>query len=89
MLDLVDDSLDGLGLLVVLGNQFAALKVLLTADCVKGARDLAAPAGALRKTAAQKVSDEASVQSEIACVLTLGERSTGDFLDACMALTTT
>ena len=67
MLDLVDDSLDGLALLVVMESQFAAFKVHLTADCVKGTQALAAPAGSLRKTAVQQAADEASVQAERGC----------------------
>ncbi|MET4137572.1 DUF222 domain-containing protein [Pseudarthrobacter sp. PvP090] len=81
--DLADASLDGLGGAARVEAQFAALKVLLTADYVQATRAQAPPTAS-----AQDHSVEEIMVSEIACALTISEHTAGTLLAESEALTT-
>ncbi|SDP41506.1 hypothetical protein SAMN04487914_110151, partial [Arthrobacter sp. ok909] len=82
--DLADALLDGLAGVARLEARTAALKVQLAADYARAARFLAPPAGSVRDRAAQ----EMALVAEVACVLTVSERTAGAFLSEARALTT-
>ncbi|MBP1135988.1 hypothetical protein JOE31_002220 [Arthrobacter sp. PvP023] len=82
--DLADDCLDGLAELARLEARTAALKVRLAADYVEATRALASPAASLQDRTAQ----EMATVAEVACVLTVSERSAGALLSDSLALTT-
>ena len=80
---LADGCLDGLAALARLEARTAALKVRLAAEYVQATRSLASPAAAPQERAAQ----EMALVAEIACVLTVSERSAGALLAESEALT--
>ncbi|WP_427006795.1 DUF222 domain-containing protein [Pseudarthrobacter sp. H2] len=82
--DLADDCLDGLATVARLEARTAALKVRLAAEYVQAARALASPAASPQERTAQ----EMAVVAEVACVLTVSERTAGALLSECRALTT-
>ncbi|SDP77085.1 hypothetical protein SAMN04487914_1371, partial [Arthrobacter sp. ok909] len=82
--DLADALLDGLAGVARLEARTAALKVQLAADYARAARFLAPPAGSVRDRAGQ----EMALVAELACVLTVSERTAGAFLSEARALTT-
>jgi hypothetical protein len=82
--DLADACLDGLAGVARLEAGAAALKVRLAAGYVQAARALASPAASPREATCQ----EMSVVAEVACVLTVSERSAGAFLSESRELTT-
>ncbi|MDN4644560.1 HNH endonuclease signature motif containing protein [Arthrobacter sp. PsM3] len=80
--DLADDCLDALAGVARLEAGVAALKVRLAAEYVQATRALAAP-GSLRDSC-----QEMAMTAEVACVLTVSERTADGFLCDCQALTT-
>ena len=82
--DLADACLDGLAEAARLEAGVAALKVRLAAEYVRAATALAPPAASAQDHTAR----EMAVVAEVACVLTVSERSAGAFLSDCQALTT-
>ena len=80
---LADGCLDGLAALARLEARTAALKVRLAAEYVQATRSLASPAAAPQERAAQDM----ALVAEIACVLTVSERSAGALLAESEALT--
>ena len=82
--DLADACLDGLAEVARLEARAAALKVRLAAEYVRAATALAPPAASPQEHTAR----EMAVVAEVACVLTVSERSAGAFLSDCQALTT-
>ncbi|WP_442862010.1 DUF222 domain-containing protein, partial [Arthrobacter sp. H-02-3] len=82
--DLADGLLDGLAEVARLEARTAALKVQLAADYARAARFLAPPAGSVRDRAVQ----EMALVAEVACVLTVSERTAGALLSEARALTT-
>ncbi|MCU1510708.1 MAG: endonuclease, partial [Arthrobacter sp.] len=82
--ELADACLDGLAELARLEARSAALKVRLTADYAHAARALAPPAASPQEHTAQ----EMSLIAEVACVLTVSERTAAALLSDCQALTT-
>ncbi len=82
--DLADACLDGLAEVARLEARSAALKVRLAAEYVRAARALAPPAASPQERTAQ----EMAVVAEVACVLTVSERSAGALLSDCQVLTT-
>ena len=83
MRDLADGCLDGLAEVARLEARTAALKVRLTADYVRATDAMAAPVVALHDAKCQ----EMAVTAEVACVLTVSERTAGALLADCLALT--
>ena len=81
---LADDCLDGLAEVARLEARTAALKVRLAAGYVRAASAVAAPAASPQQHTAQ----EMAMVAEIACALTISERTAGAFLSECQALTT-
>ena len=81
---LADGCLDALAGVARLEARTAALKVRLAADYAKAATALAPPAVSPR----QHTGQEMAVLAEVACVLTISERTAGAFLSECQALTT-
>ena len=81
--DLADDCLDGLAEVAGLDARSAALKVRLTAEYVQATRALAPPAASPRDRAVR----EMAMVAEVACVLTVSERSAGVLLGESLALT--
>ncbi|MCX2746988.1 DUF222 domain-containing protein, partial [Arthrobacter sp. MI7-26] len=81
---LADDCLDGLAEVARLEARTAALKAKLAADYVHAARLLASPASSPQEHTAQ----ELALVAEVACVLTVSERTAGALLSECQALTT-
>ncbi|MCX6500460.1 MAG: DUF222 domain-containing protein [Arthrobacter sp.] len=81
--DFADACLDGLAEAARLEAGMAALKARLAADYVRAAAALAAPAVSPQECTAQ----EMTVIAEVACVLTVSERTAGAFLSDCLALT--
>ncbi len=81
---LADGCLDGLAEVARLEARTAALKARLAADYVQAARALAAPASSPQESTAQ----ELALLAEVACVLTVSERTAGAFLSETQALTT-
>jgi hypothetical protein len=82
---LADDCLDGLAEVARLEARTAALKVRLAAEYVRATRSLASPATSPQERTAQ----EMALVAEVACVLTVSERTAGALLCDCQALTTT
>ena len=80
---LADARLDGLAELARLEARTAALKVQLTADYAQAARFLAPPAASPRDRAVQ----EMALVAEVACVLTVSERTAAALLAESRALT--
>jgi hypothetical protein len=81
---LADDCLDGLADVARLEARTAALKVRLAAEYVQATRALASPAASPQERTAQ----EMALVAEVACVLTVSERTAGALLSECQALTT-
>ncbi|WP_426976126.1 DUF222 domain-containing protein [Pseudarthrobacter sp. O4] len=82
--NLADACLDGLADVARLEARTAALKVRLAAEYVQAARALASPAASPQEHTAQ----EMALVAEVACVLTVSERTAGALLSECQALTT-
>ncbi|MGY2746621.1 DUF222 domain-containing protein [Arthrobacter sp. UYCu723] len=82
--NLADACLDGLAEVARLEARTAALKVRLAAEYVQAARALASPAASPQERTAQ----EMALVAEVACVLTVSERTAGALLSECQALTT-
>ncbi|MDQ0820907.1 hypothetical protein QFZ79_003280 [Arthrobacter sp. V4I6] len=82
--DLADDCLDALAEVARLEARTAALKVRLAAEYVQATRALASPAASPRECTVQ----EMALVAEVACVLTVSERTAGALLSECQALTT-
>ena len=82
--DLADGCLDGLAEVARLEARTAALKVQLAADYARAARFLAPPAASPQERTAQDM----AVTAEVACVLTVSERTAGALLSDSRALTT-
>ncbi|WAH99683.1 DUF222 domain-containing protein [Arthrobacter sp. MMS18-M83] len=80
---LADDCLDGLAEVARLEARTAALKATLAADYVHAARLLAGPAASPQERTAQ----ELALLAEVACVLTVSERTAGALLSESQALT--
>ncbi|MDQ0850867.1 hypothetical protein QFZ65_002805 [Arthrobacter sp. B3I9] len=78
-----DACLDGLGEVARLEARTAALKARLTAEYARAAEALAPPAASPQERTAQ----EMAVVAEVACVLTVSERSAGALLSECRGLT--
>ncbi len=76
--------LDGLAEVARGEARFAALKARLAAEYVRAAEALAAPAASLQERTAQ----EMAVVAEVACVLTVSERTAGALLSESLTLTT-
>ena len=83
MRDLADACLDGLAGVARLEARTAALKVRLAADYVQAARALAPPAASPQERTFQ----EMALVAEVACVLTVSERTAGALLAESQALT--
>lgn len=81
---LADGCLDGLAEVARLEARTAALKAQLAAEYVQAARSLASRAAASQERTAR----ELALVAELACVLTVSERTAGAFLSECQALTT-
>ena len=84
MRELADAALDGLAEVARLEARTAALKVTLAAEYVQASAALAAPAASPHDRAAQAM----AVVAEVACVLTVSERTAGALLAESRALTT-
>ena len=82
--DLADGCLDGLAEVARLEARTAALKVQLAADYARAARFLAPPAASPQEHTAQ----EMAVVAEVACVLTVSERTAAALLSDSRVLTT-
>ncbi|MCU1519285.1 MAG: nuclease [Pseudarthrobacter sp.] len=80
-----DDCLDGLAVGTTVEAQFAALKVRLAAGFVDTTRALASP----DQEPQQRRVQEMAMLSEVACVLTVSERTAGAFLADSQQLATT
>ncbi|MGO4586413.1 DUF222 domain-containing protein, partial [Arthrobacter sp. 2RAF6] len=81
--ELADSCLDGLAEVARLEARTAALKATLAADYVHAARALAPPASSPQESTAH----ELALLAEVACVLTVSERTAGAFLADAQALT--
>ncbi len=81
--DLADGSLDGLAEVARLEARTAALKVQLAADYARAARFLAPPAASPQDRTVQ----ELALVAEVACVLTVSERTAAALLSDSRALT--
>ncbi|MEK0157000.1 HNH endonuclease signature motif containing protein [Arthrobacter oryzae] len=81
---LADDCLDALAELARHEARTAALKVRLTAEYVEASRSLASPAASPQDCTAR----EMAIVAEVACVLTISERTAGALLSDSLALTT-
>ena len=81
---LADGCLDGLAEVARLEARTAALRVRLTADYAQATRFLAPPAPSPRDRAAQAM----ALVAEVACVLTVSERTAAALLAEARALTT-
>jgi Domain of unknown function (DUF222) len=82
--NLADACLDGLADVARFEARTAALKVRLTAEYVQATRALAPPAASPHERTAR----EMALVAELACVLTVSERTAGALLSECQALTT-
>ncbi|MET3920631.1 DUF222 domain-containing protein [Arthrobacter sp. UYEF20] len=82
--DLADACLDGLADLARLEARTAALKVRLAAEYVQAAGALASASASPQ----QRTAREMALVAEVACVLTVSERTAGALLSECHALTT-
>ncbi|MDR6504968.1 DUF222 domain-containing protein [Arthrobacter oryzae] len=83
--DLADACLDGLAEASRVEAEMAALKVHLAAGYADAARAMAAPAVSAQERTAQ----EMAITAEVACVLTVSERTASAFLAEAHALTRT
>lgn len=81
---LADDCLEGLAEIARQEARTAALKVRMTAEYVRATRALASPAASPRERTTQQM----ALVAEVACVLTISERSAGALLHECRTLTT-
>lgn len=81
--ELVDACLEGMAELARLEARSAAVKVRLAAEYVKVSRALVPPAASPQERTAQ----EMAVVAEVACVLTVSERSAGALLSDAQVLT--
>ncbi|WP_160665726.1 HNH endonuclease signature motif containing protein [Pseudarthrobacter sp. ATCC 49987] len=81
--ELADDCLDGLAEVARWEARAAALKVRLAATYLRATEAVAAPAVAPHDAKCQ----EMAVTAEVACVLTVSERTAGAFVSDCQALT--
>jgi hypothetical protein len=81
---LADDCLDGLAEVARRDARSAALKVRLTATFVEATRAMASPAVSPQEQSAA----EMGMVAELACVLTVSERTAGAFLEEARQLTT-
>lgn len=81
---LADDCLDGLAELARQEARTAALRVRLTADYARAAKALTPPAASPQDRTAQDM----AIVAEVACVLTVSERTAGALLSDSQALTT-
>ena len=81
--DLADGCLDGLAELTRLEARTATLKVQLAADYARAAWFLAPPSASPQDRAAR----EMALTAEVACVLTVSERTAAALLSDCQALT--
>lgn len=81
---LADGCLDGLAEIARLEARTAALKARLAADYVQAARALAPPASSPQESTAH----ELALVAEVACVLTVSERTAGALLAESQTLTT-
>ncbi|MHA7223188.1 HNH endonuclease signature motif containing protein [Arthrobacter sp. RHLT1-20] len=82
--DLADSCLDGLAEVARLEARTAALKVRLAADYVQATRALAPPGASPQEHTMQ----EMALTAEVACVLTVSERTSRALLAGCQALIT-
>ena len=82
--ELADACLDGMAEVARLEARSAAVKVRLAAEYAKVSRALAPPAASPQERTAQ----EMAVVAEVACVLTVSERSAGALLSDAQVLTT-
>ncbi|HYH76274.1 MAG TPA: DUF222 domain-containing protein, partial [Arthrobacter sp.] len=82
--DLYDGSLNGLTGVARLDASTAALKVHLTAGCSTAFKSMASPSA----SAQFQITQEMSLVSEVACALTVSERSAGTLLAETQSLTT-
>ncbi|MHA7221501.1 HNH endonuclease signature motif containing protein [Arthrobacter sp. RHLT1-20] len=82
--DLADSCLDGLAEVARLEARTAALKVRLAADYVQATRALAPPGASPQEHTMQ----EMALTAEVACVLTVSERTSRTLLAGCQALVT-
>ncbi|MEO5321411.1 DUF222 domain-containing protein, partial [Arthrobacter sp. CC3] len=82
--ELADDCLDALAELARQEARTAALKVRLTAEYLRAANALAPPAASPQQSTAQ----EMAIIAEVACVLTVTERTAGALLSDALALST-
>ena len=82
--DLADGFLDGLAEVARLEARTAALKVQLAADYARAARFLVPPAASPQEQTAQ----EMALVAEVACVLTVSERTAAALLADSQAMTT-
>ena len=82
--ELADNCLDALAELARKEARTAALKVRLTAEYLRAANALASPAASPQECTAQ----EMAIIAEVACVLTVTERTAGTLLSDALALTT-
>ncbi|MEC5180978.1 HNH endonuclease signature motif containing protein [Arthrobacter sp. CG_A4] len=82
--DLADDCLDALADVARLEARTAALKVRLAADYVQATLSLVPPGASPQERTMQ----EMALTAEVACVLTISERSSRALLADCQALTT-
>lgn len=82
--NLADHCLDGLAYVARLEAQSAALKVRLAAEYAQATASLASPASSPQERTAQ----EMTLVAEVACVLTVSERTAGALLSDSQALTT-
>ncbi|MHA7221926.1 HNH endonuclease signature motif containing protein [Arthrobacter sp. RHLT1-20] len=82
--DLADSCLDGLAEVARLEARTAALKVRLAADYVQATRALAPPAASPQ----EHICQEMALTAEVACVLTVSERTSRTLLAGCQALVT-
>ncbi|UKA57178.1 HNH endonuclease signature motif containing protein [Arthrobacter sp. FW306-2-2C-D06B] len=81
---LADGCLDGLAEIARLEARTAALKAKLAADYARAARALTPPAASPQEATAH----ELSLIAEVACILTVSERTAGALLAASRSLTT-
>lgn len=82
--NLADECLDGLAILAGLEARIAALKVRLATEYVQATKELTSPASSPQERTAQTM----ALVAEVACVLTISERTAGAFLSECRVLTT-
>ncbi|MET3949900.1 hypothetical protein ABIB29_000721 [Arthrobacter sp. UYEF36] len=82
--DLADACLDGMAEMARWEARAAALNVRFAAEYLRATTALACPAASPQECTAR----EMAVVAEVACVLTVSERTASSFLSECVALTT-